>query len=115
MSAQTTGIESGCPRATPSFAFLTVRVSVCSPELRAVSLGSDPSVDPQQTQVRSLQVALSGIVTKYELDKLSGLTGEQPFLCFYSDGLYAELNHLKAMNHIADQDGQRPFHTPQAV
>lgn len=60
----------------------------------------------QQTQIRSLQVALSGIVTKYELDKLSGLSGEQPFLCFYSDGLYAELNHLKAMNHIADQDGK---------
>jgi hypothetical protein len=57
----------------------------------------------QQTQIRSLQVALSGIVTKYELDKLSGLSGEQPFLCFYSDGLYAESNHLKAMNHIADQ------------
>lgn len=59
----------------------------------------------QQVQIRSLQVALSGIVTKYELDKLIGLSGEPAFMCYYSDGLYGELKHLRAMNLIADQDG----------
>ena len=60
----------------------------------------------QQAQIRSLQVALSGIVTKYELDKLIGLSGKQPFSCYYSDDLYGELRHLKAMNLIADQENK---------
>lgn len=60
----------------------------------------------QQAQILSLQVALSGIVTKYELDKLVGLSGGEPFVCFYSEDLYGELKHLKAMNLIADQESK---------
>lgn len=60
----------------------------------------------QQDQIRSLQVAFAVIVTRYELDKLIGLSGEPPFWCYYSDDLYGELKHLKAMNLVAFQEGR---------
>ncbi|HEU4932156.1 MAG TPA: nucleotide-binding protein [Pyrinomonadaceae bacterium] len=74
-------------------------------DIRTRQNAQEEQLVTQQAQIRSLQVAFSGIVTKYELDKLIGLSGEPPFFCYYSDALYGELNHLKAMNFIADQDG----------
>src|SRR5829696_5042524 len=38
----------------------------------------------QSDAIRSLQFALQGIVTRYELDKLQGLVAEPPFMCFFS-------------------------------
>ncbi len=40
----------------------------------------------QQAQIRSLQVALQGIVTEYEFEKLLGLRRAEPFMCYYSGG-----------------------------
>jgi hypothetical protein len=54
----------------------------------------------QKRQIRSLQVALQGIVTQYEFDKLMGLQREAPFMCYYSEDLYAEVKRLRAMGLI---------------
>jgi hypothetical protein len=58
-----------------------------------------------QTQIRSLQVALQGIVTKYEFDKLVGLAGQDAFMCYYSDDLFGELKRLRAMGLVRNHDG----------
>ena len=58
-----------------------------------------------QAQIRSLQMALQGIVTQYELDKLVGLSAAQPFLCYYSEDLYKELKQLRAMGLVHHHDG----------
>jgi hypothetical protein len=59
----------------------------------------------QQSQIRSLQVALQGIVTQYEFDKLVGLSNDQAFLCYYSEDLYGELKRLRAMGLVRNYDG----------
>lgn len=51
----------------------------------------------QQSEIRVLKVALQGIVTQYEYDKLVGIEQDGPFLCWYSDDLYNELKRLRAM------------------
>ncbi len=58
----------------------------------------------QKAQIRSLRVALQGIVTQYELDKLLGLEQPAPFLCYYSEDMYAELKRLRAMGLIQNHD-----------
>jgi hypothetical protein len=52
-----------------------------------------------------LQVALQGIVTQYELDKLVGLNKESPFLVIYSDDMNNELQRLQAMGLIQNHEG----------
>jgi hypothetical protein len=59
----------------------------------------------QQAEIRSLQVALQGIVTQYELDKLVGLDANETFLCYYSEDLYAELKRLRAMGLVRHHEG----------
>ena len=59
----------------------------------------------QRDAIRSLQFALHGIITQYELDKLVGLSQEGPFLCFYSEDLYDELKRLRAMALAANKEG----------
>ncbi len=59
----------------------------------------------QLAQIRSLQVALQGIVTRYEFDKLVGLEASQPFMCYYSDDLYEELKKLRAMGLVRHHEG----------
>lgn len=59
----------------------------------------------QQAEIRSLQVALQGIVTRFELDKLNGLNKEEPFLCYYSEDLYEELKRLRAMGLVQNHEG----------
>ena len=58
-----------------------------------------------QDTTRSLQVALQGVVTQYELDKLVGLASEEPFWCYYSDDLYNELKRLRAMDLARHNEG----------
>jgi hypothetical protein len=59
----------------------------------------------QEAEVRSLQVALQGIVTQYELDKLIGLNEEGSFLVDYSDEMNNELQRLQAMGLIQNYEG----------
>ncbi|HJQ38195.1 MAG TPA: nucleotide-binding protein [Thermoanaerobaculia bacterium] len=55
--------------------------------------------------IRFLQVALQGIVTNYEFDKLQGLDREGSFLCYYSDDLFNEMKRLRAMGLVTNYDG----------
>jgi hypothetical protein len=59
----------------------------------------------QQAQIRSLRVALQGIVTTYEFDKLVGLRADTPFMCYYSEDLYQELKRLRAMGLVRHHEG----------
>lgn len=59
----------------------------------------------QRDAIRSLQFALQGIITRYELEKLLGLSKDEPFFCFYSDDLYNEMKRLRAMALAANKDG----------
>ena len=59
----------------------------------------------QQAEIRSLQVALQGIVTRYQLDKLVGLSKEGEFLCHYGDDLDNELKRLRALGLISNHAG----------
>jgi len=56
----------------------------------------------QQAQIRALQVALRGIITKYELEKLRGLS-KPPFLVRFSADMMTELRHLRAMDLIMNR------------
>ena len=59
----------------------------------------------QQAQIRSLSVALQGIVTRYEFEKLVGLHADAPFMCYYSEDLYQELKRLRAMGLVRHHEG----------
>ena len=59
----------------------------------------------QQAEIRSLQIALQGIVTRYEFDKLVGLSKEEPFLCYYSNDLDNELKRLRALGLVQNHEG----------
>jgi hypothetical protein len=59
----------------------------------------------QQEQIQALRAAVRGIVTKYEYDKLVGLSQDEPFLCTYSDDMCDELKRLRALNLIWRHDG----------
>jgi hypothetical protein len=58
-----------------------------------------------QEQIQALRAAVRGIVTRYEYDKLLGLSREEPFLCTYSDDMRDELRRLRALNLIWHHDG----------
>jgi hypothetical protein len=73
--------------------------------LRTVQEDQAHQLTRHQAEIRSLQVALQGIVTEYEYDKLIGLIKEEPFLCYYSDDLYNELKRLRAMGLIKNHTG----------
>ena len=84
-------------------------------EVKTAQVVNDLSAKQQQQErqllehrdaIRSLQFALQGILTQYELDKLHGLSGEAPFLCYYSNDLYNEVKRLRAMALIANFDGR---------
>jgi predicted nucleotide-binding protein with TIR-like domain len=59
----------------------------------------------QQAEIRSLQIALQGIVTRYEFDKLVGLSKEEPFHCYYSNDLDNELKRLRALGLVQNHQG----------
>jgi hypothetical protein len=59
----------------------------------------------QQEQIQALRTAVRGIVTKYEFDKLVGLSKDGPFLCKYSDDMFDELKRLRALSLIRHHEG----------
>ncbi len=74
-------------------------------DIRSRQDEQDSQISKQQAQIRSLQVALQGILTEYEFDKLVGLSKDAPFLCYYSDDMLNELKRLRAMNLIQNFEG----------
>jgi predicted nucleotide-binding protein with TIR-like domain len=64
----------------------------------------DAELARQRTEITSLRMALGGMVTQYEFDKLLGLNRDS-FQVRYSDDLVAELKHLRAMGLVNNHDG----------
>jgi hypothetical protein len=85
--------------------FADTKTSKAITELTARQNQQEEQLAQQSDAIRSLQFALNGIVTDYELDKLRGLTAEPPFLCYYSEDLYSELKRLRAMSLVRNHDG----------
>jgi hypothetical protein len=59
----------------------------------------------QQTEIQSLRVALRGIVTGHELDKLHGLAGDAPFRVRARLELLNELGRLRSLGLIHNHPG----------
>jgi hypothetical protein len=74
-------------------------------DIRSRQENQETQLSRQQAEIRSLQVALQGILTVYEYDKLVGLSREGPFLCYYSDDLHNEVKRLRAMNLVHHHEG----------
>jgi len=74
-------------------------------DIRSRQDSHENQLSSQQAEIRSLQVALQGILTVYEFDKLVGLSKEEPFLCYYSGDLYNEVKRLRAMNLVQHHEG----------
>ena len=73
--------------------------------IKSLQSSHETRLTRQQAEIRSLQVALQGIVTHYEMDKLEGLAKEEAFLCYYSNDLYNELKRLRAMGLVNNHEG----------
>jgi hypothetical protein len=58
-----------------------------------------------QIQLLTSQIALKGIVTKFELEKLRGLSGDGAFRVRYHPRMYDELRRLDALQFIAPVEG----------
>jgi hypothetical protein len=56
--------------------------------------------EQQETTLRAIQIALKGIVSRFEMDKLRGLAAAEPFTCFYSPDFLNELKRLDALGFV---------------
>ena len=74
-------------------------------DIRSRQEQQETELSRQQAEIRSLQIALQGIVTRYEFDKLVGLSKEEPFVCHYSNDLENELKRLRAMGLVQNHEG----------
>jgi len=74
-------------------------------DIRSRQENQETKLSKHQADIRSLQVALQGILTQYEFEKLLGLSRDEPFLCYYSDDMLAELKRLRAMNLVHHYEG----------
>jgi hypothetical protein len=81
------------------------KVSTAIVDLRSRQDKQEGVLSRQQAEIRWMQVALQGIVTQFELDKLIGLSGDAPFPCYYSNDMYNELKRLRAMRLIQHHEG----------
>jgi hypothetical protein len=93
-------------------------VTVCEKIEKAVSIldlesrqvEHEKVMAKHEAEIRAIQFALQGIVTKYELEELTFLAKDVPFLCYYSDNLIDELRHLRAIGLIQNQPGMQLGH-----
>jgi hypothetical protein len=92
-------------RAIQALGFIDTKTARTVSELSRKQENHERTLSHHQRQIRSLQVALQGVVTQYELDKLVGLASEEPFWCYFSDDLYNELKRLRAMDLARHNDG----------
>ena len=106
--SHTAAVGAACDRIRRVIRELGISEAKVERELRGIAARQDDhgrALSRQQDDIRFLQVALRGIVTKYELDKLTGLDGERPFLCRYTPDLGDELKRLRAMSLIGNHEG----------
>lgn len=103
----TAAVGAACDRIRTDIRDLGLTESKVSREFDQITSrqdAQDNELSRQKTQIESLQVALRGIVTRYELDKLNGLC-KQRFPVRYSADLINELRHLRAMSLAQNKDG----------
>lgn len=81
------------------------KTGVAIGDIRSRQERQENELSKQQAEIRSLQIALQGVVTRYEFDKLVGLSKEEPFLCQYSNDLENELKRLRALGLVQNHDG----------
>jgi hypothetical protein len=92
-------------RAIQALGFTESKTSKTVTELARKQQTNERVLSEHARQIRWMQVALQGIVTQYEFDKLVGLHRPEPFWCDYSDDLFSELKHLRAMGLARHNDG----------
>jgi hypothetical protein len=92
-------------RAIVALGFAEMRTSRAVTELARKQDTHERTLARHNQQIRFLQVTLQGIVTQYEFDKLVGLSGPDPFWCYYSDDLYTELKRLRALGLVRQNEG----------
>lgn len=95
------------------FVFLILLVSGILDSLAEISVGGFRAkfkevVEKQQKQeaeIVAIKVALLGITTNDEYEKLLGLSHDGPFLCYYSDDMFSELKRLRSMGMVMHHAG----------
>lgn len=73
-------------------------------KLRSRQDRHEDELSRQRAEIRALQVSLQGIVTRYEFDKLKGLSN-LAFPVHYSADMVTELRHLRAMELVMNHPG----------
>ena len=89
-------------RAIRELGFSDAKAAVAIGNIRNRQDSQEARLVSQENQIRSLQFSLANIVTSFEVDKLIGLASDAPFTCRYSDDLYNELKHLRAIGFVAN-------------
>jgi hypothetical protein len=74
-------------------------------DIRSHQQRHDYEISKQRAEIRALQFALRGIVTRCEEEKLVRLEEPGPFLCWYSNDLYNEIRRLRAMGFVENLSG----------
>jgi len=59
----------------------------------------------QDSEIRAIQIALKGILTKHEIGPLMGLNGPNPYMMHYEPDLYGYLHRLDGLNFIQPNEG----------
>lgn len=58
-----------------------------------------------ESQLRTLQIVIRGLVTHFEYDKLRGLAAEGPFMVKFHNDMYEELKRLDAIRYVKPRVG----------
>jgi hypothetical protein len=61
--------------------------------------------DLQESEIKAIQIALKGILTKHEIRLLEGLKGPTEFMIRYEPDLYRYLHRLDGLNFIQPNPG----------
>jgi Predicted nucleotide-binding protein containing TIR-like domain len=59
-----------------------------------------------ESNVRTLQIVVRGLVTDWEYEKLQGLASQQPFLVRFHNKMLDELYRLRAVGYVTPQPGR---------
>ena len=107
-TAQMRAVAPACDsirRAIKSLGIAPEKTSAAIDRLASRQEEQSQQLSAQGSEIRALRMVIKGIVTEYEVDKLTGLERDRPFLCYYSDDLREELKRLRAMELVRHHDG----------
>jgi hypothetical protein len=92
-----------------AFLALTVIIGYFVIEVRGKVVAQGEQLTEQQIVVQAIQLALKGILTKFEIDYLRRLTAAKPWRCRYDPDTYYRLKRLDDMGFVLPTviDGHR--------